>query len=142
MVSLKRAAVSKAAWVLSIVICLVVTAIALVSGLNPARSALIAGGVVVFFFGSGTLVQKMLKSYPNGVGMAIVMTSYGVRIVAVIGILWWLLRRVEPALDGSWFAVSALAGTIGWITGVIVTDIHTRQPIYDTAIKDSSREDC
>ena len=100
-----------------------------------ARVGLGAGIIVVLiwgFFASGVVVERRALRLANGVGLAIVLIGYAIRVGFVAVALSWL---TDPH-DGfdtrtRWALGASLLAVLGWRTGLVLGYARSRVPIYD-----------
>lgn len=96
-----------------------------------------AGGsaaLVLAYFVSGQLVERVALRRADGSGMAIVMASYALRVGALGVVLWWALSTpaVTSYLNPTWVAAGGLTAVVVWLAGLVLGHSRARIPIYDT----------
>lgn len=104
---------------------------ALALGVGGAVGAMVAGIVVLAFFGSGYLLQRVFLAMTDLRGLVATLVGYLVRIAAV----WLVASRLSGVLGGQeirWgVVVGSVAAVIGWITALCLAQVNARVPIYD-----------
>lgn len=107
---------------------------ALVDGMRAAASTMLVAAVVLAFFVTGQLAERIALRFADIVGLALALASYAVRVTALGVVLWWAMSH--PAATGwmppLWVAVGALASVIGWLAGLVAGHSRARIAIYDT----------
>ena len=105
-------------------------------------NALVAGAVVLLFFGSGQGVQLLAGQAGGPLGLGIVVMSYAARVGLLALLLLAAMRHaaVERYLDGPGLIAGTLATTLGWVVGLIWAERHSRVPLYVSQLT-SSRAD-
>ncbi len=99
-----------------------------------AANAAIAGALVIVFFASGQAVQLLATEMADGTGMAMLMTSYLARIVALGAILVLAMSqqaRLDAVFDRTNFFLGSMLALLGWLGGVLLTHSHQRVFVYD-----------
>lgn len=96
-------------------------------------SVVAAAGLVLAYFISGVLVERIALQRRDGTGMAIMMASYGVRVAVVGAILWWGMSNpvVAERLNPTWVAAGALLTVLAWLAGLVIGHSRARIPVYD-----------
>ena len=97
------------------------------------HSVLAAAGLVVAYFTSGQLLERIAMQLANSQGMILLMSGYLVR-VGLIGLaLWWAIssQLVATRFSSLWVGAGALSAVAGWLAGLIIAHSRTRIPVYD-----------
>lgn len=100
-------------------------------GATGAANAAIGGALVMVFFATGQAVQMLAAEMADSSGMALLMASYLLRVLALAGVLWAAMAhqdRLEQVFDRTTFFAGAMACLAGWIGGILVA--HSRQHVH------------
>lgn len=92
-----------------------------------------AASLVLAYFISGMLAERIAMQRTDGSGMLIVMASYALRVGALGVALWWSMSTpaVAERLNSTWVAVGGLTALATWLAGLVIGHARSRIPIYD-----------
>jgi len=112
-------------------LCAVVAA--LIDQTRGLGSALGAVALVLAYFFSGQLVERIAMQLANSQGMVLIMSGYLVRVLLLGLILRWALSSpaVASLVSPVWVCAGALAAVVGWLGGLIVRHSRARIAVYD-----------
>jgi len=100
---------------------------------DQVKAALLAGGVVVVFFGISLLLGRLTRrSSPSGT-MALAMASYFAKLILLGALL--LSMRSLAGIDHTFFGVTAVTAVLLWLAGEVTAFLRLRIP---TVILDES----
>ncbi|NBO08167.1 MAG: hypothetical protein EBV30_02220 [Actinobacteria bacterium] len=100
---------------------------------DQVKAALLAGGVVVLFFGISLILGRLTRrSSPSGT-MALAMASYFAKLILLGALL--LSMRSLAGIDHAFFGVTAVTAVLLWLAGEITAFLRMRIP---TLILDQS----
>ncbi len=112
---------------------LAIVAAAILAGRPGVLSAAGAAGLVIIYFGAGQLVERFALRMADATGMTITLLGYVVR-VGLLGLLLWAsmsIPAIRETMVADWVATGAIAGVLGWLTGLLFAHSRSRVPVYD-----------
>lgn len=100
-----------------------------------------AAGVVLAFFALGQALQLVVADASPRVALVVALASYAVRVVLLGILLSASLGSPAPGgLHAGSLLGSALAATVGWITGEVVAFTRLRIPVFDSTHSGSPQD--
>ena len=90
-------------------------------------------GLLLAFFCTGQLFNTIAMRYPNYIGLTLLVTTWGLRFLALSWALWFfLVRSSHPVwVDRGWFFFTTLIFVSGWVAGLVWANAHQRTLIYE-----------
>lgn len=114
------------------IICFVLALV--IDGADGALTVVLGFAAVVIFFAIGQAIEVVACEMEPIQGMALVLVSYGARVIGVAAGLWFILNlpAVAPRILDGWLLLAVTATVFSWIAGVVLVASRQRVPIYDT----------
>lgn len=103
-------------------------------GADAALTAALGFAAVLIFYSIGQALEVVASELEPMQGMALVLTSYAVRVIGIAAGLWAILAHpaVAPHIRDGWLLLSVAGTVIAWVTGVVFVASRQRVPVYDT----------
>lgn len=96
-------------------------------------SSCLGFAIVVLFFGIGQAIEIVACELAPTTGMALVLSSYALRVIGVGAgmIALQQIPAIADLLSPRWLAISVVSCVVAWLAGVIAVAARQRVPIYD-----------
>lgn len=107
--------------------------LAVLSGSSAVLGALVGCGMVLVFFGLGSLTMDVVATVSPPASLLVALLTYTLQVVAV-GVVFLALDAsgaLGSTVHAGWLAGSVIAATVGWLAAQTVAATRSRQPIYD-----------
>lgn len=123
--------ISLLASLVTITVCAVVAAF--VVGGAGVSSALIAGLIVLAFFGSTPAILGPLATTSPRLSLVAAVVFFFTKVIALVALFLLLARAAELGtwLDAEVLSVTIIVTTVVWLVTRIIDAARTRQPMYD-----------
>lgn len=110
-----------------------VLAAGIAEGGTEAVSALLGGGIVLVFFGFGSIVVGTIADLMPQAALMIALLTYTFQ-VALVGLVFAGLTQAdafESDLSRGWLAGALIVGTFAWIAGQLTATLRTPIPPWE-----------
>ena len=110
-----------------------VTFAALAAGSAAALGAVVGFLLVLGFFGLGASVVNAVASVSPTASLLVALLTYTLEVVA-LGAVFVALRRsgaLAETVDPGWVGGVVIVATLVWLLAQTITEVRSRQPIYD-----------